>query len=210
VDVDCIYREGISQITVDDINYGKELGFVLKLLAIAKKQDNTIEVRVHPTFIPKDHPLAAVRHSFNAIFLKGDAVGDIMLYGRGAGDLPTGSAVVSDIITACQRKGNHRYINFYNDEESSEGTNYNNDWESEFFIRLTVKDKPGVLAKIAGSFGKYGVSIASVIQKDRGKESAPLIFVTHTAKKFSLKKAISNIKKQDDVLKVENVISVEH
>ncbi len=210
VNVDCIYREGITKITVDDINYGKELGFVLKLLAIAKKQDNTIEVRVHPTFIPQDHPLAAVRSSFNAIFLKGDAVGDIMLYGRGAGDLPTGSAVVSDIISACHRKSNHKYVNFFNDEQDSKDANYNNDWESEFFIRLTVKDKPGVLAKIAGSFGKYGVSIASVIQKDRGKESAPLIFVTHAAKELSLKKAISDIKNQDDVLKVENIICVEH
>lgn len=209
VHIDSIYREGITSITVDDIVYGKQLGFAIRLLAIAKKFDDAIEVRVHPTFIPVDHPLAAVRHSFNAVFLKGDAVGDIMLYGRGAGDLPTGSAIVSDIITACHHKDKHKFISFYNDNDNAQKTYFNDDWESEFFIRLTVKDKPGVLAKIAGSFGKYGVSIASVIQKDRGKDVAPLIFVTHTAKELSLKKAISDIASEDDVLRVENVIRVE-
>jgi len=210
VDVDKIYREGITQITPEDIEYGRELGFAIRLLAIAKKRNNTIEVRVHPTFIPLDHPLAAVRHSFNAVFLKGDAVGNIMLYGRGAGDLPTGSAIVSDIITACHQKDKHRYISFYNDEEgSAEKIKFNDDWESEFFVRLTVKDKPGVLAKIAGCFGKHGVSIASVIQKDRGKDAVPLIFVTHLAKELSMKKAISDIAEVEDVLMVENIIPVE-
>ncbi|HHV30759.1 homoserine dehydrogenase [Acetivibrio mesophilus] len=209
VDVNNIYREGITKITTEDIEYGRELGFAIRLLAIAKKRNNTVEVRVHPTFIPVDHPLAAVRHSFNAVFLKGDAVGNIMLYGKGAGDLPTGSAIVSDIITAYHQRSKHRYISFYNDEGSAEKLKFNDDWESEFFVRLTVKDKPGVLAKIAGYFGKYGVSIASVIQKDRGKDAVPLIFVTHLAKELSMKKAISDIAKEEDVLMVENIIPVE-
>lgn len=121
-----------------------------------------------------------------------------------------GSAIVSDIITACHQKDKHRYISFYNDEEgSAEKIKFNDDWESEFFVRLTVKDKPGVLAKIAGCFGKHGVSIASVIQKDRGKDAVPLIFVTHLAKELSMKKAISDIAEVEDVLMVENIIPVE-
>lgn len=209
VGIDNIYREGITKITAEDIAYGRELGYAIKLLGIAKRINDSIEVRVHPTFIPVSHPLASVRDSFNAIFIKGDAVGNIMLYGRGAGDLPTGSAIVSDIITAWKNRDRHTGINFYNDSDAKTKYSFNNDWETEFFIRLTVKDKPGVLAQIAGVFGKYGVSIASVIQKDRGKGVAPLIFVTHHSKEQSVMKAIKDIGNESDVIKVENVIRVE-
>jgi len=209
IHIDNIYREGISGITVEDINYGKELGFAVKLLAIAKKQGTSIEARVHPTFIPMDHPLASVRNSYNAIFVKGDAVGNLMLYGRGAGDLPTGSAIVSDIVTACQQKGRNLYSTFYNEDRISPEITMIEDWETEFFIRLTVKDEPGVLAKIAGIFGKHDVSIASVIQKDHNRGEVPLIFVTHKAKELSMGKAIEDIRRLDEVIKVENVIRVE-
>ena len=209
VHIDRIYREGITGITVEDIEYGKTLGYAIRLLAIGKKRENSIEVRVHPTFIPFNHPLAAVRDSYNAIFIKGDAVGNLMLYGRGAGDMPTGSAIVSDIITACHQKHKHRYSTFYNENKASLEVDFEQDWETEFFVRLSVKDKPGVLAKIAGIFGKYGVSIASVIQKGHGEETVPLIFVTHNAKELSMKKAIEDIRNEQDVIKVENVIRVE-
>lgn len=202
-----IYREGITNISVEDIEYGKELGFSIRLLAICKKRDNKIEVRVHPTFIPIAHPLASVKDSFNAIFINSNAAGNIMLYGRGAGDLPTGSSVVADIIWACHSTDRHRHISFYNDEHKDLIIEEN--WETEYFVRLTVKDKPGVLAKIAGVFGKYGVSIASVIQKVKKKDVAPLIFVTHMAKEFSLRNAIEEIKNIDDVVNVDNVIRVE-
>lgn len=204
-----IYREGITGITVEDIQYGRELGFAIRLLGIAKNREGQVEVRVHPTFIPVEHPLAAVRDSFNAIFVKGDAVGNLMLYGRGAGDLPTGSAIVSDIVTACHRKGRHWYAPFYSNGEQAGLPAFQKDWESEYFIRLTVKDRPGVLARIAGIFGHYEVSIASLIQKDRGKDVAPLIFVTHRAKELSLQQAIADIGRDDNVVRVENVIRVE-
>lgn len=209
IHIEDIYREGISGITAEDINYGKQLGFAVKLLAIAKKKGTSIEARVHPTFIPLEHPLASVRNSYNAIFLKGDAVGDLMLYGKGAGDLPTGSAIVSDIVTACQQKGRYTYSTFYNEEKTSEEISIISNWETEFFVRLSVKDQSGVLAKIAGIFGKHNVSIASVIQKDHGKDTVPLIFVTHKAKELSMKKAIDDISQLDEVIKVENVIRVE-
>ncbi len=181
----------------------------MRLLGIAKDRGNIIEARVHPTFIPLEHPLAAVRDSFNAIFVKGDAVGSLMLYGRGAGDLPTGSAIISDIITACHRKNRHKYMDFSDNGGGSGDILFNDDWETGFFVRLTVKDKPGVLARIAGIFGRYQVSIASVIQKDYGKDTAPLIFVTHMAKELSMQKAMKEIGLEEDVIKVENVIRVE-
>ncbi len=207
--IENIYREGITKITAEDIAYGKELGFAIRLLAIGKKQGLKVEVRVHPTFIPLNHPLAAVRDSFNAIFVKGDAVGSLMLYGRGAGDLPTGSAIVSDIVSACNQEHRHRYTTFYNEEKIAEEVELVTDWETEFFVRLTVKDKPGVLAKIAGIFGKYEVSIASVIQKDHNREEIPLIFVTHHAKELSMSQAMQDIMNDVDVIRVENVIRVE-
>lgn len=210
VHIENIYREGITGLKKDDIEFGRELGYVLKLLAIGKRKGSVVETRVHPTFIPKNHPLASVRDSFNAVFINGDAVGSLMLYGRGAGDLPTGSAVVSDIITACQRGGKHKYAVFNKSEAEAQDVVFNDNWESGFFIRLTVKDKPGVLAKIAGIFGNHEVSIASVIQKDKNQDEVPLIFVTHAAKKLSMNAAMEQIGSMGDVINIDNVIHVEN
>lgn len=208
VPVEYIYCEGITNISLEDIAYGNELGYTVKLLAIGKKQGKTIEVRVHPTMIPKTHPLASVRGAFNAIFLHGDTVDDIMLYGRGAGDMPTASAVVSDIIYAAGRECHH-YTTFYNGETVSNEISFENNWECEFFIRIIVQDSPGVLAKIASVFGRQGVSIASVRQQGESEESVPLIFVTHKAKEISVKRAIEEISYIPEVLSVANTIRVE-
>jgi homoserine dehydrogenase len=204
-----IYMEGISKIAAEDILYAKELGYVIKLLAIGKKDGHTIEARVHPTMIPFNHPLANVRGSFNAIFLNGSAVGDLMLYGRGAGDMPTASAVVSDVINACQVR-EHKYPSFRNEYEVAKELSFNNNWESEYFIRLVTEDKPGVLAAISGVFAKYNVSIATVIQKGRGDNNIPLIFVTHKANEISIKQAIADIGYIPQVINVANVIRVEN
>ncbi|AGC67329.1 homoserine dehydrogenase Hom [Thermoclostridium stercorarium subsp. stercorarium DSM 8532] len=205
VHLDNILREGITNITLEDISYGRELGYALKLLAIAKDNDGKVEARVHPTFIPLNHPLSSVRSSFNAVYLKGDCFGDMMFFGRGAGDLPTGSAVVSDILTACGRK-EHRYMDF---GKKTADAVYNDDWKTKYYVRLTVKDQPGVLAEIAGYFGKYQVSIASVIQKGYGDTTAPLIFVTHEASEKSIQKAIAEIRESKYVISVDNLIRVE-
>lgn len=210
ISVDKIYKEGITCIAKEDIIYGKELGYEVKLLAIAKKRDNVIEVRVHPTFIPTDHPLAAVRDAYNGIFVKGDSVENLMLYGRGAGDLPTGSAIVSDIINACHNKNKHNYLNMSEEEWKAENAVINNNWEAEYFIRMTVLDKPGVLARIAGIFGKHEVSIASVIQKGYKGTNASIIFVTHEAKELHVKNAIEEIRTEPVVINVDNVIRVEN
>ncbi len=208
VPVEYIYCEGITNITQEDIAYGEELGYTVRLLAIGKKRGKTVEARVHPTMIPKTHPLASVRGAFNAIYLHGNIVDDIMLYGRGAGDMPTASAVVSDVIyAACQSQ--HRYTTFYNDVQVSSELSFENNWECEFFVRITVQDSPGVLAKIASVFGEHNVSIESVMQKGQREESVPLIFVTHKAKEISFKRAIDDIRYIPEVIKIANVIRVE-
>ena len=209
VPVEFIHCEGITSITQEDIAYGKELGYTVKLLAIGKKTGKTIEARVHPTMIPVTHPLASVRGAFNAIFLHGNIVDDVMLYGRGAGDMPTASAVVSDVIYAAGRE-QHRYTTFYNEYDVSTELSFENNWESAFFLRIIAQDSPGVLAKIASVFGKYGVSIASVMQKGQSEDSVPLIFITHKAKEISFKRAVDDIKYLPEVLSVANTIRVEN
>ena len=208
VPVEYIYCEGITNISQEDIAYGNELGLTVKLLAIGKKSGKTIEVRVHPTMIPKTHPLASVRGAFNAIFLHGDTVDDIMLYGRGAGDMPTASAVLSDVIYAAGRQ-THHYTTFINEPKVADELKFENNWECEFFIRIIVQDTPGVLAKIANVFGQQGVSIASVRQEGESGKSVPLIFVTHKAKEISVKRAIEDISHIPEVLSVANTIRVE-
>ena len=208
IPVEFIYREGIRRITKEDIAYGKELGFEIKLLAIGKKGDNKIEVRVHPTMIPKGHPLATVKGSFNAIFLDGSAVGELMLYGKGAGDMPTASAIVSDIIYSCNIS-KHKYVTFVNENQVSQAITFENNWQTEFFVRINVQDKPGVLAKIAGIFGKYGVSLQSVIQKGAEGGVVPLILVSHKAREISLKQALDEINLLEEVIEIANYVRVE-
>lgn len=209
VPVDKIYCEGITKITKVDIEIGRELGYVVKLLAIGKKaEDGTIEARVHPTMILKDHALANIKGSFNAIFINGSAVGEMMWYGKGAGDFPTASALVSDMIYSVHHKP--RYATFENTYEAGR-VKFNDDWLTEYFIRTTVQDKPGVLAKIAGILGKHDVSIESVIQKGakKGETDAPLILVTHKAHEKDLRAAIEEIKQLDAVVDVPSCIRVE-
>ena len=211
VPVDKIYCEGITKITKADIAIGRELGYVVKLRAIGKKDaDGSIEVRVHPTMIRKDHALASIKGSFNAIFINGSAVGEMMWYGKGAGDFPTASALVSDMVYAVHNADYPRYATFEN-TYGADGVKFNDNWLTEYFIRTDVQDKPGVLAKIAGIFGKHGVSIESVIQKGAkpGDMSAPLILVTHQAHEKDLRQAIEEIKELDAVVGVPNCIRVE-
>jgi homoserine dehydrogenase len=205
-----VYREGISNIKIKDIGFGKELGYTLKLLGIGKETENGIEVRVHPTFITDSHPLASVKGSFNAVHLIGDCVGDIMLYGKGAGDLPTGSAIVSDIIYAAKKDGKHDYVRFENKNEKSKGVKIAEDFESEYYVRLEIADKLGVLSKVSKVFSENMVSITDVIQKGSdNKDSVPLILITHKTYESSIQKALDQIKNLEDVISVESLIRVE-
>ncbi len=169
------------------------------------KDDGKYEVRVHPAFIPSSHPLASVSGSFNAVFIVGDNVGDIMLYGRGAGSFPTGSAVVSDIVFAARQIKHARYDGI---EKAVTKEELISDFESSYYLRLNVHDVAGVLAEITKLFAKYGVSIASMVQQE-GKDTVSIIFVTHATRENNMKKACEGIEKLTDVVKIANLIRIE-
>lgn len=207
VPIDKIYREGISQVNKLDIEFGKKFGYTLKLLAIGKRVDNKIEARVHPVFVPSDHPLASVKDSFNAVHIVGDNVGDIMLYGRGAGDLPTGSAIVSDIVYAAKQR-KRQYASFKNTTDNISDRGFSRDFQCEYYLRMTVRDIPGVIAGVSAKFAKYHISINSIQQQVDG-DKAEVIFMLHKTGENSIKKAISEIKKLSSVFSVDSIIRVE-
>ena len=204
-----VFTEGITKITADDIAYAKELGYVIKLLGIAKDRSEGVEVRVHPTFIPKHHPLAAVGDVFNAVFVRGNAVGDAMFYGKGAGELPTASAVVADIMDAARDiirnvPGIIGCTCFQAKPVLDIGETY-----SRYYIRLQVADKPGVLASIALVFGNKEVSLKSVIQKEATGKTAEVVLVTHRVLEQNVLDALMDIKQLSSVQEIANVIRVE-
>ncbi|HEX3030912.1 MAG TPA: homoserine dehydrogenase [Bacillota bacterium] len=210
VTFDDVYVEGITKVTSQDITYATELGYIIKLLGIAKlDEEGQVEVRVHPTFIPKNHPMASVNDVFNAIFVNGDAVGDTMFYGRGAGEMPTASAVVGDVMEAA-------FNIVRNDKGRMPCTCYENrkfkkqeDRVSKFYVRVLAADRPGVLASIAKAFGDQGVSLQSVIQKDNVGENATVVLVTHCTKEGRILEALKTLEGMDTVENIGNVIRVE-
>lgn len=204
---DAIYCEGITRITPADMAFARELGFVVKLIALARESDGQIEVRVHPAFIPQRHPLAAVHDVFNAIFVQGDAVGDLMFYGRGAGELPTASAVVGDIVDVARNLltgVNGRVLM----RRQARPICPIEEVTSRYYVRLAVVDRSGVLAGIAAAFGSEDVSIESVIQKGRGEDPVDLVFVTHDVKERNIRRALAKIATLPVVRDVANVIRV--
>lgn len=204
-----IYREGITGVNPLDIVYGKRLGYVLKLLAIGKNTDNGIEVRVHPAFIKNTHPLAGVNDSYNAIYITGDCVEDVMLYGRGAGALPTGSAIVGDIIY-CATHDNFNYSTFENTETADAATKFNNNFESAYYLRLNACDRAGVLSKVSSLLSKNGISVSEVIQENDKKSNGtvPLILITHLTREKNVKKAVEDIKTIEKYASVASVYRV--
>jgi homoserine dehydrogenase len=209
VDINDIFREGISRITPVDIEYAREMGYVIKLLAIGKNKSDHLEIRVHPTLIPEPHPLAAVNDCFNGIFVKGNAVGSLMFYGRGAGDLPTASAVVADVISVvCGEISGKKELSVKSNVASKKVMPID-ELESEYYIRLIVKDKPGVLGNISSVFGSNGISLSSVIQKGTKEEEASLVFVTHLASESNVKKALEHINSLPETHELANLIRIE-
>jgi len=195
---DRLYCEGITKVAPLDIEFAEELGYKVKLLAITKYVDGEVEMRVHPTMLPRDYMIAKVDGVFNAVYVDGDAVGETLYYGRGAGDMPTGSAVVSDIIDIATKKGSayHAPLRPYGDASVKDI----DDIESMYYFRFTALDKPGVLSRISGILGSYNISIASVIQKGRRKgEAVPLVVLTHESRERDVKNAIEEIDRLDVV-----------
>ena len=209
VTFDDVYTEGISKISAKDIKYAKELGCDIKLLGVAANTDEGIEVRVHPMLIPSEHPLAGVKDSFNAVFVKGDAVGDTMFYGKGAGELPTASAIMGDVVDVA------RNINF--DCCGRIGcTCYKqlpikkmDDICSKYFIRMQLLDKPGTLASVLSILGNNGVSIYQMMQKKRRNNSnAEIVIITDSVKEKNLKDSMTILEGISIVNKVSSIIRV--
>jgi homoserine dehydrogenase len=202
-----VYREGITTVTAQDIADAARMGYVVKLLAIAELDDGAISARVHPAMIPAVHPLAAVHDAFNAVFLEGDRVGQLMFYGRGAGGAPTATAVAGDLVAAARNlvaggramgraAAPHRRIRPMNDTRG------------QYYINLHVADRPGVLAEIAGDFGHNGVSIERVWQEGFGDE-ATLVLITHRAQEGPLQKTLQELRESPAVRSVASVLRVE-
>ncbi|WP_291637096.1 homoserine dehydrogenase [Clostridium sp.] len=209
VNHDCIYREGIRNISAIDIEYAKKFGYTIKLLAIAKERNNKLELRVHPTLVPSSHPMANVNDAFNAIMIKGNAVGELMLYGRGAGDLPTGSAVVGDIISILRNNVRPADLKVLNDKADFKEVKKSEENESEFYIRLNVKDRAGVLGDTAAIFGRNNVSIVSMTQDVRHEDDVLLAFITHISSERNIKNSLKEIEQLENINKVESIIRIE-
>lgn len=203
-----VYTEGITKITADDIRYAKEFGYVIKLLGVTRLRDGQIEVKVHPMLIPETHPLATVRDSFNAVFVHGEACDDAMLMGRGAGKLPTASAVMGDIIIIMR--------NIVHDNCGwNGGVAYKNipirpieETRSRFFIRLQVVDKPGALANIAGVLGNNDVSLAQVVQQRSRDGVAELVIITDSVLERHLNDALMIVRGMSVLNEISAVIRV--
>ena len=203
---DDVYTEGITKISSSDIKYAKEFDCVIKLLGIARERQEQIEAYVCPMLLPADHPLATVRGSFNAVFVHGDAVDDVMFYGRGAGEFPTASAVVGDVIDVMRNMeygctgrigcGCYRSV----------PVKQFRDVKNKFFIRMQVINRPGVLAAIAGELGRHKVSISKVVQKVITKGSAELVIVTEDVKEYHMSEALEDLKELEPVQEISSVI----
>lgn len=209
VTYDMVYVEGITKITKYDIDYAKELNYVIKLLGIAKSCEENYEVHVHPVFVPKEHPLASVNDAYNAVFIEGDALGNAMFYGRGAGDLPTGSAVISDVIIAAK--------NIINDTRGINGCTCFTDKTlkemkdviGKYYARLMVNDQPSVLAQIATAFGSNGVSLDAVVQKRITNSGlAELVVITHSITDAQMAASIKSLSELSCVDSIASTIRV--
>jgi len=214
IDLNGIYHEGITNISAADIRYARQLGYEIKLLAIGARAGEGLDVRVHPAFVPREHPLAAVNGVFNAIFVQGEPVGNLMFYGRGAGSGPTGSAVVGDVID-CARNINYgasgrvpcRCFQHLPIQPIGEV-------ETRYYIRTLVQDKPGVIGRMATILGNHGVSLTSIFQpqyeeNNSAENQAEIVWITHLVQEKKVQAALTALKAEDVVLEIANVIRVE-
>jgi len=213
VKLEDIYVEGISSITPQDIALAREMGFRIKLLAIAKAVDGELELRIHPTMIPEDTPMAAVSGVFNAIFLNGDTVDDLMFYGRGAGQMPTASSVCADTVEIARRlTARHPVVPQDLPILGKKPLKLKpmDEVQSAYYLCVFVLDKPAVLAKITGILGRHKISISSVIQKGRHQAKAvPVVMMTHKAREGSMQDALKEINDLEVVVSDTRMIRVE-
>ena len=206
-----VFYEGISRLSPRDFRYAREFGYAIKLLAIAKRSGKLVEARVHPVLIPAESLLAKVDGVYNAIYVTGDLVGNVLFYGQGAGPSATSSAVIADIINIAQninarRDNAPRFI-----PEKTSGIQPISDIHTRYYFRMEILDQPGVLAQISAAMGNHMISIASVIQKetDASTKTAEIVIMTHPASESAVQKAMKVINKLSVVNKISNFIRVE-
>ena len=215
IQFDRVHVEGISKIDPVDIEYADEFGYRVKLLAIARNEDGRLEMRVHPTLVAKNHMLAGVKGAYNAVHIVGNAVGDVMLYGMGAGMMPTGSAVVSDLIDVARDILNGTparipALAFLPERLQEITIKPVSDVSTSYYFRFMALDKPGVLSTISGVLGRHGISIAAVIQKGRHAASVPIVMVTHDALEKNVTEALGEIDGLDFVQAPTTLIRIEN
>lgn len=206
-----VYYEGISRLAPRDFRYAQELGYAIKLLAIAKKEEHSLQVRVHPVFLPQDILLAKVDGVFNAVQIEGDLIGKVLFYGEGAGALPTSSAIIADVIYLAQsiNLGLSPSLELWLDPNKV--VKPVSEIETRYYLRMTVADRPGVLAQIAQTLGEHLISISSVIQKetDRMAQTAEIVIMTHPAREAAVQKALNEMAALEVVKEISNFIRVE-
>ena len=210
IDVEQIHRVGIQHISADDIAYAKQFGYVIKLLAIAKRTQTGYEARVHPAMIPRDHPLASVNGVYNALMVQGDAVGDLMFYGRGAGQMPTASSVVADVLNIVAemdsppsllmgRQHHHELAQLAPAEQVI----------NRYYIRLQTEDRSGVLGQLGEILGRQDISIHSLVQTKNQAGEAEIVLITHPVSELKLRQAVAQIRQLEATRDIHSIIRVE-
>ncbi|GDX39940.1 homoserine dehydrogenase [Armatimonadota bacterium] len=210
INVNDVHVEGITHITKADITYAEELGYTVKLVGIGRRMaDGRLQVRVHPTLLPKTHPLASTNNVYNAILIKGDSVGDVMFYGRGAGSGPTGSAVVGDIMDVCRNLTHGSTGRIHCTCYDDSAVVPMDEVETRHYLRMTVQDKPGALASIAYALGACDISIEVVVQKAAQDGHAEIVWITHEAPNSKVREAKETIVRLPEVISFDNWLRVE-
>ncbi len=208
VPLDAVYVEGIRDISGEDVDYAAGLGYRIKLLAIIKKRGTKVSVRVHPTLVPDGHMIASVNGVFNAVMVSGDIVDDTLYYGKGAGRLPTASAVISDVAAVAQQVSTESSVHL--PAFIPEGGNHElqniEDVECRYYLRFSLMDKPGVIGRVAQVLGDHGISIASLVQPSQQKDDyVPVIMTTHGAREASCNQALKSIEAMSDIVGAKTI-----
>jgi homoserine dehydrogenase len=206
-----LFVEGIRGLALQDIEYAADLGYRIKLLAVLRQQEGVVQIRVHPALVAKDSMIGAVSGVFNAVWVEGDTVGDTMYYGRGAGREATASAVVADIVDVALniKFGSGQRVPAFRAHPGHSGVMPMDDVVTRYYLRLTVKDHPGVLARVAGILGESNISIASVTQHEVSEGPVPLVILTHAAREKNLQDALESIAALDDVMEAPVMLRIE-
>ncbi|HHU18281.1 MAG TPA: homoserine dehydrogenase [Clostridiales bacterium] len=211
VPIEDIPTEGITNISKEDIRLADQFGYKIKLLATAKKVGNQLEAHVQPAFVPKDHPIASVSNEFNAIFVTGNAVEDLMFYGKGAGPLPTGSAVMGDVIEISKAIAKGAAFDHHTESKAVKMLRYVGEGQNKYYVNMMVKDVPGVLGSISTTFGAFGIGVDSVLQlsKDANiNREVPLIFILHEVTRARLDEALNKIRSSKFASEIKSIIRV--